>query len=385
VDRLRVALLSSTLLFWAAPVCAAVVAIVRHPTPTPELTETLSSLHGELLSVGFEVKWIDRPAGRGPGRVDSRAWLEALAAEGGIDAVIDIVGDPELMAVDVWVIEDSPRRFEVWRVDLEPNTRNASERLAIRAIEVLRSTFLENEMATREQHGEPIAERATPTAPGKQNEQADGGEQGKQKRDKQAEQERDKQAGQAGQAGQAEQDRHREPTSRTEGPSLEAGAAVLTSLDGVGPAILPIARFDWAASPWLVVQAALAGLGSSPTIATPLGTARIAQQYGVLGGGYRFGPDQWLWPFLALSAGALRTSVEGQAESPWLGHAVDQWSLLLDAGLGAGLRLPGRYYLTLAAHVHMAEPYVTIYFVDRVVATSGRPNLALTLTVGAWL
>jgi hypothetical protein len=53
--------------------------------------------------------------------------------------------------------------------------------------------------------------------------------------------------------------------------------------------------------------------------------------------------------------------------------------------LGAGLRLPGRYYLTLAAHVHMAEPYVTIYFVDRVVATSGRPNLALTLTVGAWL
>ncbi len=72
----------------------------------------------------------------------------------------------------------------------------------------------------------------------------------------------------------------------------------------------------------------------------------------------------------------------------WLaqaGHRVDQWSFLLDGSLGAGLRLYRRYYLTLAAHVQMAEPYVAIHFVDAVVATSGRPNLLLTLTVGAWL
>jgi hypothetical protein len=88
---------------------------------------------------------------------------------------------------------------------------------------------------------------------------------------------------------------------------------------------------------------------------------------------------------LALSAGVLRTSVEGRADSPRQGHTVDQWSFLLDGSLGAALRLPDRYTLTLAAHVQMADPYVAIHFVDRVVATTGRPNLALTLTVGAWL
>jgi hypothetical protein len=53
--------------------------------------------------------------------------------------------------------------------------------------------------------------------------------------------------------------------------------------------------------------------------------------------------------------------------------------------LGAGLRLGGRYYAALAVHVQVAAPYVAIHFVDEVVATSGRPNLILTLTVGAWL
>jgi hypothetical protein len=44
----------------------------------------------------------------------------------------------------------------------------------------------------------------------------------------------------------------------------------------------------------------------------------------------------------------------------------------------------GCYDLTLAAHVQVAAPCLAIHFVDAVVATSGRPNLFLTLTIGAW-
>jgi predicted metal-dependent hydrolase len=88
---------------------------------------------------------------------------------------------------------------------------------------------------------------------------------------------------------------------------------------------------------------------------------------------------------LALAAGVMHTSVEGQPGSGAEPRSVDQWSFLMDGSLGAGLRLYRRYYLTMAAHVQMAEPYVAIHFVDAVVATSGRPNLLLTLTVGAWL
>jgi hypothetical protein len=120
-------------------------------------------------------------------------------------------------------------------------------------------------------------------------------------------------------------------------------------------------------------------------VASTAGSARVTQQYGVLGGGYRFGAEHWLRPFMALSAGVLRTAVEGQSNSPKQGHSVDQWSFLLDASLGAGLRLSERYYAALAAHVQVAAPYVAIHFVDEVVATSGRPNLLLTFTVGAWL
>jgi hypothetical protein len=58
---------------------------------------------------------------------------------------------------------------------------------------------------------------------------------------------------------------------------------------------------------------------------------------------------------------------------------------LIDFSLGAGLHLYGRSYLTLALHAQVAEPFVAIYIVDTVGATSGRPNLLLTLTVGAWL
>jgi len=81
----------------------------------------------------------------------------------------------------------------------------------------------------------------------------------------------------------------------------------------------------------------------------------------------------------------LRTAIDGEAVAPGSGHSVERWSFLLDGSLGARLRLPGRYHLTLAAHVQVAEPYVAIHFVDTLVATSGHPTLGLSLTVGAWL
>jgi hypothetical protein len=81
----------------------------------------------------------------------------------------------------------------------------------------------------------------------------------------------------------------------------------------------------------------------------------------------------------------LHTTVEGRADAPNQGRVVDQWSFLVDVGLGAQLRLPDRFYLSLVAHAQLAEPYVAVRFVDAVVATSARPNLLVTLTIGAWL
>jgi hypothetical protein len=35
--------------------------------------------------------------------------------------------------------------------------------------------------------------------------------------------------------------------------------------------------------------------------------------------------------------------------------------------------------------MQLAEPYVAIHFVETQVATTGRPNLLVSLTAGAWL
>jgi hypothetical protein len=130
----------------------------------------------------------------------------------------------------------------------------------------------------------------------------------------------------------------------------------------------------------------VAGLGTRPSVATQTGSARVGQEWGVVGLAYRFRAEERLRPFVALSAGVLHTSVDGRSDSSVnQGRSAAQWSFLVDAGLGVSLRLRDRFYLAWAAHAQMAEPYLAVRFVDAVVATSGRPNLLATLTVGAWL
>lgn len=346
VQCMRLILLPLLLLLGGESAHASTVAIVRLSNETPALTEALSRIHGELLSVGLDVKTIERPEQPSRTRSDSRAWLQQGEGLDELDAVIEVVGEVVPLAVDVWVIEHSPRRVESTRVNLESGAENAVERLAIRAVELLRSTFLEQDMAARARRTDLLAKPAVTISPLLE---------------------------------------HRAPPRRLERFGLEAGAGVLTSLDGVGPAILPLVRLDWTARPWFVLQAAFAGLGSRPTVATSAGSARIAQQYGVLGASFRFQPDQPLQAFLSLSAGVLHLSVEGRANGPARGHTVDQWSFLLDSSVGALLRLPDRYFLALAGHVQMTETYVAIHFADAVVASAGRPNLGLSLALGAWL
>ena len=344
--RLQFAAVCSIFWLWTVPVHAATVAIVRPSPSSPELNQTLVLLQGELLSVGLEVKLVDAPPTSGRGSSELHAWLAGLASKDGVDAVVQVVGDRGAIGVDVWVANTKPADFELARVILEPKAGNPSEKLAIRALEVLRSRFLEIDLNAKGRQGETEARPSIAEASG------------------------------------GEVNAAANPPRRI---GIEAGAVVLTSLNGIGPAILPIVRLDWAARPWLVLQAALAGLGTRPTVTAEAGHARVAQQYGLLGGGYRLRSAQRLRPFLALSSGVLRTSIEAEPGATKEGHSAQRWSFLLDGSLGAELRLGDRYAVTVAAHVQMAEPYVAIHFVDEVVASSGRPNLLLSMTIGAWL
>jgi hypothetical protein len=337
------------LLAWTGPAYATTVAILWPSRPSPDVTQALTLLRGELLSVGVEVTAFDRTAAHDVGGADRGAWLEPFAARGigaVIDPIIDPLEDDELEAVDVWVARPRPQRFEVTHVAVESGAPRRPEMLALRAVEALRAGLLQIDWAARKRRDD-----SPPKPP-----------------------------------------MHVLPASEMPAPptphellGLEAGAVAIMSLDGLGPAVLPTVRLGWALRPWLLVQASAAGWGSRSAVSATEGSARVAQQYALLGGCYRLHPDRRLWPFLGLAAGVLHTSIEGQPGWGTGGHSEDRWSGLLDVGLGAGLRLYGRTYLTLAAHAQIAEPYVAIHIVDTVAATSGRPNLLVTLTLGAWL
>jgi hypothetical protein len=337
VKRLTAALVLFMVCVCTWPARAATVSILLPPNPSPEVTEALNLLRGELLSVGLAAALEPRPADHDQLGPDSRRWLEGLAASGA-SAVADTVEVDAGLAVDVWVVKANPLRFEVTRVAVDAETPKASEVLALRAVEALRAGLLLIDRAARRQ-SESSAKTPMPASP---------------------------------------EDRWRW--------GVEAGAAGLTSLDGVGMAILPMVRVSWAVRPSFLAQVSLVGGGTRPEVSMTGGTARVAQQYGVLAACYRLRDQQRLWPFFALAAGGMHTSVEGRADINSEDRTVDQWSLLVDASLGAGLQLTRRTYVTVAAHVQWAEPYVVIHSAEKDVgASTGRPNLVLTLTLGVWL
>jgi hypothetical protein len=359
--RLAAAVAACVALSWVSQLCAATVAILSPVEPSRDVSEAMYRLRGELASLKLEVLPLRLPESSELSGSDARAWLERTAQVRGIDAAVEVIGETSPEAVDVWIFQRAPWRSHVTRVELAPDTPNRAGALAIRAVEVLRSHILQVDLAAKERQRLEDGEPAAPPPAG---------------------------------ADRVTTDRAQNPPPAAEADfgdsssaraGLELGAGISTGLDGVGPALLPLLRAGWRAHPRLVVQATLSGLGTQPELRASAGTVRVAHDHGSLGICYCPTSKQALAPYVALAAGVMRTSLYGEADSPARGHSVEHYSLLLDAGVGARLRLRGRFYTTLTGHVHVLQPHVAIHAVDRQIASTGRPNLLANLTLGAWL
>lgn len=332
-------------MLWAAPSLAATVVLVRPSHPVAGMTEALARIDGELLSAGFDIEVVDGAGILGTDG-ESRIHLEQLASRRGADAVVAVMGDSAPDSVEVWVVDKVTGKSVVRRVPFRSSSPKGSETLAIQAVELLRASFLEIALATKSR---PIEAKAAPPPTV---------------------------------VHFVDMERRAEQPTRF---GVELGGAAITALGGVGPAILPIARFNWAVRPWFIAQVTVAGMGSRPTVEAAAGSAQVSEAFALLGAGYHFKSTKRLTPFVALAAGALHTSVEGRADNPMRGHNADQWSFLLDGEFGASVALHERLHLSLSAHVQLAESYPAIRFAGNVVATAARPNALLALTMGAWL
>jgi len=319
---------------------AATVAILRPAHESREMREALFRLKGELLAVGLDVVLEQRARRAGDtASPESRAWLEQLASEQGLEALLDIVGDETPTGVDVWLRDQDREHLAVTRVELLPDTDNPGESLAIHAIEVLRSSFLSEEL-------KPPARPVTSSEP-------------------------------------TDREPALPPAPRRR-IGLELGATALTGPGGVGLAILPLLRFDFGLDRRFALHATLAGFGTRGSVEAPEGGVRVEQQFGSLGACYCPEASSTLEPIIALGAGFLHTAVEGRAAPPDVAHRAGGWSFLAEGSAGVRLSLTPRYFLTLSGHAQLAQPYVAIHVLDSVVATSGRPNLLFTITLGAW-
>jgi hypothetical protein len=336
--RSTVSIVLLALLFWTVDAWAANVILVQPPSPSPAMAEAIVRVRGELISEGFQVEVLDGPKGE-----QSLSWLEHLAAARKADAVVAMFGDETPDSVEVWVVDQVTDKTVVRRIPLEPQPDHAPKTFAIHALELLRASFLEIGLRPTRRRGEA---KSIPPATGHFV---------------------DSEAGRRGRFGVA------------------IGGAAVIGLGDVGPAILPVMRLSLAISPSLVAQLAMAGYGSQASVQDDVGSARVAEEFALLGTCYRFILGRHLRPTVSLAAGVLHTRAEGEATSAYRGHDAALWSFLLDGGVGVGLALAGGFEVAFATHAQIADPYPAIRFARSVVATSARPSLLFTLTIGAWL
>jgi hypothetical protein len=275
--------------------------------------------------------------------------LEQTASGSNVDAVVALLGDVSPGSVEVWVIDRVTGKSVVRRIPNQPESNRAAEILAIRAIELLRASLLEIAMAGS---GEPAAVPKPPPA-------------------------------------EVTRFVDRALDARRDSRlAIEVGGSLVASFDGMGPALLPMVRFDLALGSYVLMRATAAGLGTRARVQAQSGWADLAEQFGLIEAGVRLRPRRRLQPFFSLGAGAQHTSAEGRAwpSLPYYrGQTAGRWAFLADAGAGLRLSLVHHFEIALEVHAQLAQPYPAVRFLGAQAATSGRPDLLPSLTLIAWL
>jgi hypothetical protein len=319
------------------------VALMRPSTASPEVTQALTRIEGELTADGFEVVLVDSA------RVDPAAPIGDLGRDAGALASIDLLVDTAARTAELRVVDRLTNKAVVRRTPIdETDTSKAAEILAVRAVELLRASLLE--LLIEAGDGPRAAPRASEA-----------------------------------EARQASKWASRALSS--ERPSrwaLEAGAAVVASVGGIGPAVLSVLRGRFAFARALTLRATLAGLGTQPRIEAPTGSAVIGQDMGLIelvAAPWSASPPPRLRPAFSLGIGTLYTSVDGQAGFPYVGRRDSQWALAADAGLGLVLQMSQRFAVALEVHALLARPYPIVRFLDDEAAHGGEPSTLATLTL----
>lgn len=314
------------------------VLLVRPPAAPASVTEALVRMRGELLAAGFAAEVIELPLG-----ADVRGSLERLAppTPGAATALVAVVASADPGSAELWVIDRVTGKTVVRRVNASPaDSPRMAEVLAVRAVELLRASFLELAIAPQEA---AAPARASPAV-------------------------------------------ERWATASLEEHdwtwAIEAGGASAVAVSGPWNAFLPVARLERAFGQRLCVRLAFAGLGTDGHVTALNGTADLSQTVLLAETLWRFRRGRRLEPLMSVGAGALRLDVDAHETGAYQAVGGARWGAAGDVGIG--LRVPlRRHRFELGAELHalMAQPYPTVQYFGQEIARVGRPTLLATVTL----
>jgi hypothetical protein len=330
---------------------AGTVVLVRSQRPSALASEATVRLRGELAAAGFTVRVVEAPDSEDP-----RAALERAASGGDVEAVVAIFTESPADTIELWVIDRVTGKTVIRSVPNEPASARSAEILSIRALELLRASFLEIAL------GASRAAPADPPPPPPPIEVA--------------------------RMTQAALDTRLPKTW-----AIEVGGCLLGSFQGLPLSLAPMLRVERAWGDRVLGRLTVAGLGTRARVDETGGTrsspqqltASVAQDFGLMEVAVKLRPGRTMRPFISLGAGALHVVADGQAPYPYLGNSRSLWSLVADAGVGARVALPSRFEVALEVHAQLAQRFPVLEFVGDPAARGGRPTVIGSLTLVAWL
>jgi hypothetical protein len=286
--------------------------------------------------------------GLGP---DVRASLEKVAPTVDATAVVAVVAGSDPASAELWVVDRVTGKTVVRRVHADPKAAaRIAEVLSVRAVELLRASFLELAITSRPAP-DVVDVPAVPSPPVVT----------------------------------------RFATEALEEPdwkwAVEAGAGGVGAFQSVPGStlmgeFLPVARVQRAFSARLCARVTFAGLGTQAHVDMPGGYADVSQTIALVEGLVRFRRGRRLEPVVSLGAGVLRLTAEGHETAPYIAGNAYRFSAAADAGVGLRMPLrPRRIELGVELHALLAEPYPVVRFFETEVARAGRPTFLASVTL----
>jgi hypothetical protein len=323
----------------ASPVTAdpARVAVVHEAEPNALEQATLTRLRAELVAAGFDVTEVER-RGR-----DAREATEAEPPVAGVFATIAIV--PRTAdAADIWVADRVTGKTVVRRVRVPPGTgRDVAPVLAVRAVELLQASLLEafEPPAPAETTSSPVPPPpiVVPTD-----------------------------------VSAWVQSRRPQSEARF---VLQAGAGVIHSFSGVGPALLPVLGLGFRPLSDLAIGLRAGGPAFAADLQAPqVGTMAVRQKLVSLEVAYELlSPAATVRPVAIGGVGVYHLDVAGTAAPPYSGETDDLFAAMATLGPGAKLRFGERVSLIADLRLLFIAPQPIVRAALQEIGRMSRPSL----------